>query len=98
MFEKIEELGLFSHDQFHTNVNEHLLLAPSDGCNITRRSSNKRRFVRISDHSGTKFITLSTTFVAFTSCKLLHTYVFLPKYSTSVWFYSVIQHQFVSTR
>jgi len=31
MFERIESLGLFSHDQFHTNVNEHLLLAPSDG-------------------------------------------------------------------
>ena len=33
----IESLGLFSDHQFHTNVNEHLLLAPSDGCNITKK-------------------------------------------------------------
>ena len=33
----IESLGLFSDHQFHTNVSERLLLAPSDGCNITKK-------------------------------------------------------------
>ena len=41
IFERIEALGLFSHDQFHTNVNEHLLLAPSDGCNITKKDDRQ---------------------------------------------------------
>jgi len=38
---KIETLGLFSHDQFYINVNEHLLLAPSDGCNITKKDDRQ---------------------------------------------------------
>jgi len=37
MFDRIESLGLFSDHQFHTNINGHLLLAPSDGCNITKK-------------------------------------------------------------
>jgi len=40
MFEKIEALGLFSHDQFHTNVNEHLLLAPSDNNNNNNNNNH----------------------------------------------------------
>jgi len=31
MFDRIESLGLFFDHKFHTNINEHLLLAPSDG-------------------------------------------------------------------
>ena len=42
MFERIESLGLFSHDQFHTNVNEHLLLAPADGCNIITKKDDRQ--------------------------------------------------------
>ena len=30
-----------THDQYHTNVNEHLLLAPSDGCNITKKDDRQ---------------------------------------------------------
>jgi len=35
MFDRIEALCLFSHNKFHNEVNEHLLLAPSDGSIIT---------------------------------------------------------------
>ena len=39
MFERIESLGLFCHQQLLISVNEHLLLAPSDGCNITKKDN-----------------------------------------------------------
>jgi len=37
MFDRIEALCLFSHNKFHSQVNEHLLLAPSDGSIITKK-------------------------------------------------------------
>ena len=36
MFDRSEALCLFSHHQFVCNLNEHLLLAPSDGSIITK--------------------------------------------------------------
>jgi len=37
MFDRIEALCLFSHNKFYSEVNEHLLLAPSDGSIITKK-------------------------------------------------------------
>ena len=37
MFDRIEALCLFSQHNFHSNVNELLLLAPSDGSIITKK-------------------------------------------------------------
>ena len=36
IFDRIEALCLSSHQKFHSNVNEHLLLAPSDSSIITK--------------------------------------------------------------
>jgi len=38
---QIFKFQIFSHDQFHTSVNEHLLLAPSDVCNITKKDDRQ---------------------------------------------------------
>jgi len=40
MFDRIEALSLFSHNKFHSEVNEHLLLAPSDGSIITKKDDH----------------------------------------------------------